>query len=92
MAERLRQYESLRRQALESERRDTSDPVGLARAFLECRGLVAWQEHVADAPSARMVSIEEQTSKQREGEVSPGDLVLALASRVVGERQEVQHG
>jgi uncharacterized protein YfaQ (DUF2300 family) len=92
VAERIRQYESLRRQALEAEPQETSHPASWERAFLECRGLVAWLEHAADMPPDRVVSIKEQLSKRQEREVPPRDVILTLDSLVVGDRQEVQHG
>jgi hypothetical protein len=92
VAERLRQYESLRRQVLEPEPRETSNPSGLERAFLERRGLVAWMEYTADYPPAGVVPIDEQTPKRRESEAPHSDLVLVLAGLVVGDRQEVHHG
>jgi hypothetical protein len=49
-------------------------------------------EYAVDMPPARVVPIEEQLSKRQEREVPPSDVVLTLASLVVGDRQEVQHG
>jgi hypothetical protein len=68
MAEYLRQYESLRRQALEPELQDTSNSSGLERAFIERRGVVAWMEHTVDGPPARGVPLHEQTPERPRSE------------------------
>jgi hypothetical protein len=91
-AERLRQYENLRRQALAPETGETSDRSGRERAFLEHQGLVAWMKHAADYPSVGVVPGDKQTPPRGESALSPNDLVQALASLVVGDRQEVPHG
>jgi hypothetical protein len=84
--ERLSQYEILRRQALAPEPEDTSNTAGLERAFIERRGLVAWLEYGPGCPSAGIGSIDRQTPEQPETQTPRRDLILTLASLVVGQR------
>jgi hypothetical protein len=79
MSECTRQYENLRRQALEAG--EISHGNGLEQAFIERRGLAAWISNVP--PGATSVQMTETGTPSC-------DLILALAALVLGDRLEEQ--
>ena len=85
MAECEKQYETLRRQALDTGKTTTGN--GLELAFIERRGLAAWIEYVPPCPPPGAASVDLQIAETE----TPGyDLILALAALVLGDRLEEQ--
>lgn len=85
MAECEKQYEILRRQALEPGETTTCN--GLELAFIERRGLAAWMAYVPPCPPPGAGSADLQIAETE----TPGcDLILALAALVLGDRLEEQ--
>jgi hypothetical protein len=89
-AECRNQYETLRRQALESS--GLSSRNGLELAFIERQGLTAWMERGPDSQSADAVSADTQAREPEQAVPLRRNLILALADLVVGDRQEEQNG
>jgi transposase len=89
-AECRNQYETLRRQALESS--GLSSRKGLELAFIERQGLTAWMERGPDSQAADAVSADTQAREPEQAVPLRRNLILALADLVVGDRQEEQNG
>lgn len=89
-AECRHQYETLRRQALESS--GLSSRNGLERVFIERQGLTAWMERGPDSQAADAVSADTLAREPEPAMPLRRDLILALADLVVGDRQEGHDG